>query len=668
MELNHRPSFRPLERPAFRWPAFVSFTAALFLMGAAGFLFFRLLMLLANLGRLSAIPPAARGGVLLRAFLTGLRFDAAVLGYLLLLPLLAVGALALARRDGPGAYRAAFTAFALLLTLAFGVCAADIPYYRQFAARFSTAAFRWLDTPGIVAGMILQEVRYWIWALPLALATALLWWRGARLARRCTAARAPWNGPAWRAAAALPLLAVLLLLGIRGRLAIKAPLQVGTAFFSEYAFANQLGLNPVFTLLRSLLDDLSARNRRLRLLPDDVAVARACRTLGAAGVAGYDSPLARHGGASIPGARPANVIIVIMESMASSKLARYGNRDRLTPRLDALAAGGWSFDNVYTSGVHTYSGIYSCLQSFPVLLKQHPLKRVPILRYEGLAAILGRRGYQTAFFTTHDDQFDNMAGFLRHNGFQRVIAQDDYPAAQARSALGVPDHVMFDRALRELNGLHRSARPFLGVLLTASDHGPYVIPADIPFRPRQPAAGRAIVEYADWAIGRFVDACARQPWFDDTLFAFVADHGSLADEEIFEMPLSLHRTPLVFYAPARLGAPRSFSCLGGQIDVAPTLLGLLGQPYVNVTPGVDLLGPERPCIYFCDDEHIGCFDGRYFLVVRGLQRRLYDTAANRAVDQLPAQPARASALWDYAAAMLQASQWMVDRGRVGRQE
>ena len=67
---------------------------------------------------------------------------------------------------------------------------------------------------------------------------------------------------------------------------------------------------------------------------------------------------------------------------------------------------------------------------------------------------------------------------------------------------------------------------------------------------------------------------AKQPWFDNTLFVVVADHGARVYGKQ-QIPLKTYEIPLMIYAPARL-APRRVDTLMTQIDVAPTVLGLLG--------------------------------------------------------------------------------------------
>ena len=139
--------------------------------------------------------------------------------------------------------------------------------------------------------------------------------------------------------------------------------------------------------------------------------------------------------------------------------------------------------------------------------------------------------------------------------------------------MGVPDDYLFEFSIAELNKLHNKNKPFLSVMMTASDHGPYHIPDY--FTPKQPTdIKKQIVEYADWSIRKFIDLAKQQPWFENTIFAFVADHGALMETK-FDVPLSYNHVPFIIYAPQLLKEPKVLTNYGGQIDIFPTLMSLI---------------------------------------------------------------------------------------------
>jgi len=235
--------------------------------------------------------------------------------------------------------------------------------------------------------------------------------------------------------------------------------------------------------------------------------------------------------------------------------------------------------------------------------------------FSGIAKTLSGKNFSTIFFCTHDEQFDNMGGFLSANGFQKIVSEKDYPSEKVLSTLGVPDHVMFDFSLPYLDKINQSGKPFFAAFLTGSDHPPFVIPDDIPFRPKTNNIKQQVVEYADWSVNHFLEECQKYPWADSTIFIITADHGN-PNNAVYDADLSMVHTFLIIHAPKIIVEQKRIEKTGGQIDIFPTLMGLQNISYTNNTPGINLLKEERPFIFFCIDENIGCLNDEYYLVLR----------------------------------------------------
>lgn len=648
----------------------IIFLFTIYWTGILFFTGFRLLLLLNNLDQLANLPnPAA---LICRAFLMGFRFDTVVSGYILALPLLLLMIASFLARGRKWLYRAVAAFLTAAYASAFFASSADVPYFKQFFSRLTVGILAWMNTPGFVVKMIFGERSYLIYFFVFLLSSTLMGYGVSRLRKKMLDPIAVQERQVARKYVfpnvLISLLACLVLfIGIRGRVAWKSPIRAGTAYFSNYAFPNQLGLNPVYTFTRSWLDARNPANRALHLMDDEKALRNVKCYLNVPPDSGFQSPIARRvGGAGEP--RRANVVLVIMESMSAGKMGRYGNPDHLTPVLDSLANLSYCFDRFYSDGTHTYNGIYATLFSCPVLLQRHPMKGTIIPQLTGFAKTLAAHGYQTIFFTTHDEQFDNMAGFLRANEFHYVISQKDYPSDKILSTLGVSDDYLYEFAITRLNDLYEQKRPFLAALLTASDHKPYIIPAGIPFRPHSQEASKRIVEYADWAIGKLLRLAEEQAWYDNSIFVFLADHGAVLGESEYDMPLSYFHSPLIIFAPQILPEARSFDQLAGQIDVFPTVMGLLNMSYVNNTLGTDLLKERRPCIFFTADDKIGCLNEEFFFVHRdnGIES-LYQYARGDPTNHLSEYPIIADSLRTYAFSMLQAAQWVIEHKVAGVQ-
>ena len=241
----------------------------------------------------------------------------------------------------------------------------------------------------------------------------------------------------------------------------------------------------------------------------------------------------------------------------------FGSNKSLTPFLDSLYHQSLSFSHFYSSGIHTNHGMYSTLYSFPAIMKRNAMKGSVIPVYSGLPTILKDNGYQNLFFMTHESQYDNMNAFFRTNGFDEIYAQENYPAEKVVNSFGVQDDFLYQYALPILNKKATSGRPFFTVLLSISNHPPYIIPDY--FKPHSDKPEDQIVEYADWSIKQFITEAEKQPWFDNTIFVLLGDHGKLVDSPESEIPQSYNHIPLMIYGKGI--QPEIRAQFGGQIDV-----------------------------------------------------------------------------------------------------
>lgn len=553
-------------------------------------------------------PADIEGDVALKAvaFVRGLWFDNVIACYILLLPLVAVWITALFNYTAKWLFRSVAVYFILFYSLSFIIAAANIPYFEYFFKTINSSIYNWFGYGGTTAGMVFGESSYYFPIFLGILSIVLFGWGVFFLVsyfyRRSetTISRISWKSRL----AILPLGAVcvgLCLFGIRGRTGYN-PIKVSQAYYCDDPFLNQLGVNPVFNLLTSTLDDNRKENRTLHLMSEQEALKQVQNYLQRKGVADI-SPIARKvEREGVPNRK--NVVLIFMESMSANLMGSFGSDKKLTPYLDSLYRQSLSFERFYSSGIHTNHGIYSTLFSFPAIMKRNAMKGSVIPVYSGLPTVLKDNGYCNLFFMTHESQYDNMNAFLRTNGFDEIYAQENYPSEKVVNSFGVQDDFMYQYALPILNEKADTGEPFFTVLLSISNHPPYVIPPY--FHPHSEKLEEQIVEYADWSIRQFMDAAEKQPWFDNTIFVFLGDHGKMVGTPECEMPQSYNHIPLMIYGKDI--PPTVHNGFGGQIDVAPTLLGMLNMSYLQNNFGVNLLEEERPCMFFTADNLIGAKD------------------------------------------------------------
>ena len=278
------------------------------------------------------------------------------------------------------------------------------------------------------------------------------------------------------------------------------PIKVSQAYYCEDPFLNQLGVNPAFNLLTSTLDDMRKENQELALMDGETAINQVQSILNREGIADI-SPIAQTVTSATSATHP-NIVFIFMESMSAKLMQAYGQSKNLTPYLDSLYHESLVFNNIYSAGIHTNHGMYSTLYSFPTIMKRNAMKGSVIPVYSGLPTVLKDNGYYNLFFMTHESQYDNMNAFFRTNGFDEIHAEENYPKEKIANHFGVQDDYLYEYALPILNERAQSGQPFFTVLLSISNHPPYVLPSY--FHPRSEKIEDQIVEYADWSIRKFM--------------------------------------------------------------------------------------------------------------------------------------------------------------------
>ncbi|MCX8011125.1 MAG: sulfatase-like hydrolase/transferase, partial [Ignavibacteria bacterium] len=372
---NSISNTQPEKQKANRKLKHVQFLLSVYIVGVLFFLSFRVLLLLTELSQLENLPD--KFSLLANSFLMGLRFDTVISCYILLLPLIVLSITSTIRYENKYIHKAILVYLSFFYSLAFFICAADIPYFNQFFKRLNVSVFNWVEDFGWVVRMIIEEKRYLVY-LFVFIAYVVLFIYIIRKLEKKYLENSSYDNFKLTAKKYIPLnifisliLILICFIGIRGRIEKKSPIKVGTAYFSNYAFPNLLALNPVFTFIRSIIDSYNEENAELNLMNNDEAIANVRMYFNITDTS-YNSPIARAVKTEKVQTK-ANVILILMEAISANYMQRYGNEYQLTPFLDSIANQSYCFENTFTAGIHTMNGVYSTLYGFPALLKQHPL-------------------------------------------------------------------------------------------------------------------------------------------------------------------------------------------------------------------------------------------------------------------------------------------------------
>ncbi|MFM2187619.1 MAG: hypothetical protein RIR43_2191, partial [Pseudomonadota bacterium] len=277
-----------------------------------------------------------------------------------------------------------------------------------------------------------------------------------------------------------------------------------------------------------------------------------------------------------------------------------------TPELDALAEQGLHFTRVYATGTRTVRGLEALSLSVPPTPGHAIVTRPANSGLYTIGQVLRDAGYSTQYLYGGYATFDNMRDFFGGNGYT-VIDRSAIASERIHheTIWGVADEDLFEMALEQLDAQHATDRPFFAHIMTTSNHRPFTYPEgriDIPSK-----SGRAGgVKYTDYAVGGFIKAARSKPWAANTLFVIVADHTHNGRGKQ-ELPPQAYHIPLIMLAPHL--KPTTVDTLSSQIDVAPTILGILGLPYTSRFFGQDILteGSRNPRAFLANYQTVGLY-------------------------------------------------------------
>lgn len=300
-----------------------------------------------------------------------------------------------------------------------------------------------------------------------------------------------------------------------------------------------------------------------------------------------------------------NVVLITIESYSADFMKMYGNQYNLTPFLDSLATKSLVFTNLYAVGNRTVRGLEALTLCLPPTAGESVIKRTDNKNKFSTGSLFAERGYHVTFLYGGDAYFDNMEDFYAGNGYEIVDQKSFAPDEITFSNVwGVCDEDMANKAIKVMNAEAALNKPFFNHWMTVSNHRPFTFPPgkiDISNTLKIREGG---VKYTDFAIRRFFEMAQKQPWFANTVFVILADHCASSSGKS-ALPMDKYRIPAMVYSPGFI-APLHYNNLMSQIDVMPTVLGLLNFNYQSKFYGQDVFTPEyKPRAFIATYEKLG---------------------------------------------------------------
>ena len=578
------------------------------LFGRVPLLFFTVLLIASFITRIALLLFAA-GDVdwqaVLGSFAIGFGYDLIAAAWTML-PILLVY---LVFPQGARARLATRTIFMLLFGLTVYLLlfnlVSELLFWQEFGVRYNFIAVDYLMYTHEVIGNIRESYPVGPILVGLLLLTLALTWL-----QRKTVVAALASAPAFRARSRQVAFWTLLPV-----LSVPASAVMSTGMF-ENRFNAELAGNGLYSFVAAFRDNELDYGRFYATLPSGSVR----QTLGEMITPGTQRVEEPRKVASRQQEKHLNVVLISVESLSADFLASFGNSRGLTPNLDRLANEGVLFTQLYATGTRTVRGLEALTLSIPPTPGQSIVKRPDNEHLFSLGSVFRQKGYDVRYAYGGYGYFDNMNAFFGGNGY-RVVDRLSIPDERIpfENIWGVADEALFDQVLDEISTSYRAGRPSFTHVMTTSNHRPYTYPEgriDIPSHTGRDGG----VKYTDYAIGRFFDMARGKPWFDNTVFVIVADHCASSAGKT-ELPVARYHIPAIVYAPAHFN-PRRIDRLASQIDIGPTLLGMLNFSYSTRFLGHDVLNtpPEEDRAFISNYQSLGYLKNNVLTVLRPKQQ------------------------------------------------
>lgn len=360
----------------------------------------------------------------------------------------------------------------------------------------------------------------------------------------------------------------LLFLGMRGGFN-EIPITSSKVYYSSHKVANEMSVNPAYYLVENILNSKKVESRAHFNYMDFESAKRRVVKLHEVSCDSTTSILKFE--------RP-NIIVVLLESWSADLIESLGGEPDITPNFRELEKDGLLFTNIYASAnrsQHAMSSLFGGLPGMPVTtITNHPDKYYAV---PSLVKKMDSVGYYNSFFFGGELNYGNILSYLRYNEFDKIVEAKDINEGFFKGKLGYHDTDVMPWYVKQLAD---HPQPFFSTLFTQSTHSPYDFPKMFE-EIEWPVIEKQYVNsahYTDIAIKMFMEEARQQPWYDSTLFIFVADHSHTSYKNHRMESFEHHKIPmLVCGNPLQDSLKgKTFDKICGNTDLPAIILSQLG--------------------------------------------------------------------------------------------
>jgi phosphoglycerol transferase MdoB-like AlkP superfamily enzyme len=360
-----------------------------------------------------------------------------------------------------------------------------------------------------------------------------------------------------------------------------------------------------------------------------------------------------------------NVILICMESLSADFMSYGGNTKAITPNLDRLAGESVFFEKLYATGTRTVRGMEALTLNLPPTPGQSIIYRPEGKDLVTTFSPFIKRGYDCGFFYGGDGKFDYMNRYFSTSGC-RIMDVNAWNKTDVtfKTSWGACDEDLFNKTLAEADQAYAAGKPFHYFCMTTSNHRPYDFP-DGKIDLKSHSGRNAAVKYSDWAVGKLIADASKKPWFKDTLIVFSADHCASSAGKT-DLDVTKFHIPAMIYNPMLVPA-KIVSKLCSQIDIMPTVFGMMNWSYDTLSYGNDVLANHEKTTqdraFISNYQKIALLTNDSLAILKPKQQSsVYE--CNLYTGSLTASPIKNPKTLQDAIAYYQSASWLFSSGRL----
>lgn len=515
---------------------------------------------------------SASTGEILRCFPAALKLDLATVAYFVTFTLLLIIIATLTRKSW---MNKVITVFHLIMTFIYaGLAIGENLLYREWQAKVGYESLKhFANISEVMKTPSFTMISYFI------LGTAITFITFRWMYRKWVAM--PLHFPEYKRnigfyVTIIPLYLALTagsIITMRGGLG-RFPISVGVSYYSSDSTLNDAATNVFWHAIYSLLN--TSEYKRLQPFIDHPVPGSDFFTI-------YQSPNDTF--PSILNTDKPNIVFFILESWSADVCKQAGRDSLIAPFFNSLIRQGLYFSDCYASGHVSDQGVPAALGALPVvpsfslLMGKQQVGELPCITDD-----LKGKGYFTGFLYGGQLDYGNIRGYVFKKGFDEVGDVQYFPSSTPKTALGVPDLPLYTELLTRINS---ARQPFFYCGYNISTHSPYDVPVNYNLNiGGENAPFINTIHYGDSSLSVFFREAEKQPWYDNTLFVFVADHSHESQILRVREDKDRYKIPMLLFGPVLKPEFRGKDIrkVVSQLDLVGLLLSQLGVDYREKYP------------------------------------------------------------------------------------